>query len=126
MCGVLGETYGWKYGFGAAGLGMLAGLAMFIWGQKYLHGHAEPPAPEALRERVFGLPREWAIYLGAMLGLAPIARPDVGDRQRRLHPRHRLRPDPGADADAAGAGVRAGLVRLVHHHAVHARSSATR
>ena len=73
VCGVIGETYGWKYGFGAAGLGMCAGLAMFIWGQKYLHGHAEPPAPEALRERVFGLPREWAIYLGAILGLVPIA-----------------------------------------------------
>jgi len=73
VCGVLGETYGWKYGFGAAGLGMLAGLAMFIWGQKYLRGHAESPAPEKLRERVFGIPREWAIYLGAILGLAPIA-----------------------------------------------------
>ncbi len=73
VCGAIGETYGWKYGFGAAGLGMLAGLAMFIWGQKYLHGHAEAPAPEKLRERVFGLPREWAIYLGAMLGLLPIA-----------------------------------------------------
>ena len=73
VCGVLGETYGWKYGFGAAGLGMLAGLGMFLWGQKYLDGHAEPPAPELLRERVFGIDRERAIYLGALLGLAPIA-----------------------------------------------------
>ncbi|MBC7656785.1 MAG: MFS transporter [Frankiaceae bacterium] len=73
VCGVLGETYGWKYGFGAAGLGMLAGLGMFLWGQKYLDGHAEPPAPELLRERVLGIDRERAIYLGALLGLAPIA-----------------------------------------------------
>jgi POT family proton-dependent oligopeptide transporter len=73
VCGVLGEKYGWKYGFGAAGLGMLAGLLMFLWGQKYLHGHAEPPAPEKLRETVLGIPREWAIYLGAVLGLAPVA-----------------------------------------------------
>ena len=73
VCGVLGETYGWKYGFGAAGLGMLAGLGMFLWGQKYLDGHAEPPAPELLRERVFGIDRERAIYLGALLGLAPVA-----------------------------------------------------
>lgn len=73
VCGVLGETYGWKYGFGAAGLGMLAGLGMFLWGQKYLHGHAEPPAPAALRERVFGVPREWAIYGAAVLGLLPVA-----------------------------------------------------
>ncbi len=73
VCGVLGEKYGWKYGFGAAGLGMLAGLLMFLWGQKYLQGHAEPPAPAKLREPVFGMPREWAIYLLAILGLAPIA-----------------------------------------------------
>ena len=65
ICAFLGETYGWKYGFGAAGIGMLAGLAMFLWGQKYLHGHAEPRDPAALRERVAGLPREWWIYLGA-------------------------------------------------------------
>jgi POT family proton-dependent oligopeptide transporter len=73
VCGVIGEAYGWKYGFGAAGVGMLAGLAMFIGGQKYLHGHAESPAPEKLREPVFGIPREWAIYLAAVAGLFPVA-----------------------------------------------------
>jgi proton-dependent oligopeptide transporter, POT family len=74
VCGYLGETYGWKYGFGAAGVGMLAGLLMFIWGQKYLHGHAEPAAPQLLKEKLFlGLSREWTIYLSALLGLLPIA-----------------------------------------------------
>ena len=73
ICGYLGETFGWKYGFGAAGIGMLLGLVLFLWGQKYLHGHAEPSAPERLRERVFGLPREWAIYLGAVFGVLPVA-----------------------------------------------------
>lgn len=73
VCGVLGETYGWKYGFGAAGVGMLAGLVMFLWGQRYLQGLAEPPSPERLRERVAGMPREWAIYLATLLGLLPIA-----------------------------------------------------
>lgn len=69
ICAFLGETYGWKYGFGAAGVGMLAGLAMFLWGQKYLHGHAEPRDPAALRERVRGLPREWWIRLGSVAGV---------------------------------------------------------
>jgi len=73
VCGYLGETLGWKYGFGAAGIGMLLGLAMFLWGQRYLQGHAEPPSPPALRARVFGLPREAAIYLAAMLGVLPLA-----------------------------------------------------
>ncbi|WP_340648636.1 oligopeptide:H+ symporter [Pseudoxanthomonas winnipegensis] len=73
VCGYLGEAYGWRYGFGAAGIGMLAGLAMFLWGQKYLHGHAEPANPASLRERVAGLPREWLIYLLAVVGVLPIA-----------------------------------------------------
>jgi POT family proton-dependent oligopeptide transporter len=69
ICAFLGETYGWKYGFGAAGIGMLAGLAMFLWGQKYLHGHAEPRDPSALRVRIAGLAREWWIYLAALGGV---------------------------------------------------------
>ncbi len=73
VCGFLGEAYGWKYGFGAAGIGMLVGLAMFLWGQKYLHGHAEPPQPATLRERVLGLPREWLIYAAAIVGVVPVA-----------------------------------------------------
>jgi POT family proton-dependent oligopeptide transporter len=72
ICAFLGETYGWKYGFGAAGVGMLAGLAMFLWGQKYLHGHAEPRDPAALRTRVGGLSREWWIYLGSVGGVAVV------------------------------------------------------
>jgi len=54
LCGYLGIAYGWKYGFGLAGLGMLAGLGVFLWGQKWLEGRAEPPDPAKLRERVFG------------------------------------------------------------------------
>ncbi|MET0129136.1 MAG: oligopeptide:H+ symporter, partial [Stenotrophomonas chelatiphaga] len=73
VCGFLGEAYGWKYGFGAAGIGMLVGLGMFLWGQKYLHGHAEPRDPASLRERVLGLPREWLIYAGAVLAVLPVA-----------------------------------------------------
>jgi len=73
VCGFLGEAYGWKYGFGAAGIGMLVGLAMFLWGQKYLQGHAEPPQPATLRQRVAGLPREWLIYAVAIAGVLPVA-----------------------------------------------------
>ncbi len=73
ICGYLGETYGWRYGFGAAGVGMLVGLAMFAWGQKYLHGHAEARDPEALGQRVCGVPRGWLIHLGAVLAVLPLA-----------------------------------------------------
>ena len=64
MCGWLGETYGWGYGFGAAGVGMVIGLITFLWGQKYLYGHAEPANPEKLKEKVLGpISRETLIYL---------------------------------------------------------------
>jgi POT family proton-dependent oligopeptide transporter len=36
VCGTLGEFYGWHWGFGAAGVGMLAGLMVYIAGGKYL------------------------------------------------------------------------------------------
>lgn len=64
LCGWLGETYGWKYGFGAAGIGMIVGLFTFMMGQKYLHGHAEPNDPDRLKEKVGGfITKEWLIYL---------------------------------------------------------------
>ena len=64
LCGWLGETFGWKYGFGAAGIGMIIGLISFSYGQRFLHGHAEPADPEQLKQKVFGpISREWAIYL---------------------------------------------------------------
>lgn len=34
--GIVGEVYGWHYGFGMAGICMLLGLIVYLWGQKYL------------------------------------------------------------------------------------------
>ena len=73
LCGWLGETFGWKYGFGAAGIGMIIGLITFTVGQKYLLGLAEPPEPEKLKERAFGpINKEMAIYLLTVPALAVI------------------------------------------------------
>jgi dipeptide/tripeptide permease len=36
IVGYVGQVYGWHYGFGLAGIGMLLGLAVYIWGQPYL------------------------------------------------------------------------------------------
>ena len=38
IIGGIGEVYGWHYGFGLAGIGMLLGQIVFMWGQKYLVG----------------------------------------------------------------------------------------
>jgi len=67
LCGWLGVAYGWKYGFGLAGIGMLLGLLVFLWGQKYLAGLAEPPNREDLKSKVFGpINKEWMVYLGGV------------------------------------------------------------
>jgi len=36
VCGTLGEVFGWHYGFGAAGVGMLVGIAIYISGRDHL------------------------------------------------------------------------------------------
>ncbi len=70
LCGWLGETYGWRYGFGVAGIGMTLGLISFIWGQKYLLGKAEPRNPAILKERSpIGVNKEWFIYLLSIGGV---------------------------------------------------------
>lgn len=45
ICGTLGEKYDWRYGFGAAGVGMLLGLTTYLYGQnKYLGDIGLKPA----------------------------------------------------------------------------------
>jgi POT family proton-dependent oligopeptide transporter len=63
LVGYLGETIGWAYGFGLAGVGMIAGLLIFMAGKPALRGQGEPPAP-LLR------PRELLLYA---VGLASVA-----------------------------------------------------
>ncbi|RKY93492.1 MAG: MFS transporter [Ignavibacteriae bacterium] len=36
LVGYIGEVYGWHYGFGLAGIGMLIGQGVYLWGQKHL------------------------------------------------------------------------------------------
>ena len=53
ICGTLGETLGWHWGFGAAGVGMVAGLLFYLWGQRYLPAQTRQPRieqPVASRE----------------------------------------------------------------------------
>jgi proton-dependent oligopeptide transporter, POT family len=62
IAGYLGQTYGWAYGFGAAGFGMLLGLAVFIGFRPLLMGRGESSAPQRLDSRVAGLKFEWLLY----------------------------------------------------------------
>lgn len=76
VCGTIGELYGWHYGFGAAGIGMCVGLAIYLAGSRYLprDGVAEASEPEAHEVRIDALPQREAVPLGLLLatGLAVI------------------------------------------------------
>jgi POT family proton-dependent oligopeptide transporter len=57
VCGSLGEEWGWHYGFGAAGVGMVIGLAIYLWGTRHLpmdnlpkRGVVKEPAPPLTRD----------------------------------------------------------------------------
>ena len=98
VCGTLGESVGWHYGFSAAGVGMVIGLIVFLLGQKLLGRAGYPPemvseagAPPAvgtaLRGKdwrdiavwilgsvgvVFGILKGWTV-LGPVLDAIPAA-----------------------------------------------------
>lgn len=64
LVGYLGETIGWGWGFGLAGIGMLAGLIVFVLGKKALNGAGEAPVP-------LSKSREWTLY-GVGLGAVAV------------------------------------------------------
>lgn len=41
LCGLLAQVYGWHYGFGVAAIFMLAGLATYLYGYRYLPARIE-------------------------------------------------------------------------------------
>jgi proton-dependent oligopeptide transporter, POT family len=70
IVGYLGQTYGWAYGFGLAGFGMLAGLITFVRGQHLFEEAGLPSNPARLREVVVaGMTRERLIYGAALIGV---------------------------------------------------------
>ena len=54
VCVWVGERFGFKYGFGLAGIGMLLGFFIFLAGGKFYKHLSHPPYPEKLHKKVFG------------------------------------------------------------------------
>ncbi len=63
LVGYLGETIGWAYGFGMAGIGMIIGLIIFVLGKPALMGRGEAPEPLSRQ-------KEYTLY---GVGLAAVA-----------------------------------------------------
>ncbi len=72
LCGWIGLAYGWKYGFGLAGIGMLAGLVVFQLGQPWLEGKAGPPDAARLKKGVAGVPFEALFWIGGLIAVIPV------------------------------------------------------
>jgi len=70
IAGYLGQTYGWAYGFGAAGFGMLLGLIVFVVFKPLLLGRGEARDAARLERRVAGMKFEWLLYV---VGIAMVA-----------------------------------------------------
>lgn len=75
LCGWLAAEYGWHYGFGLAGIGMMAGLIFFwsgikknVFGDKGL-----PPSKEIYEKKVLGIPQKTLIPIIAVLFVPVIA-----------------------------------------------------
>ena len=73
IVGTLGEKIGWHWGFGAAGVGMLIGLAIYIAGQKHLPAeyHSVPDRKEQSGAQP-GMKRSDWLALVAVLLLIPV------------------------------------------------------
>jgi POT family proton-dependent oligopeptide transporter len=82
VCGTLGEVYGWHWGFGAAGVGMLIGLAAYLAGRPSFP--PDPKAADRARDVVAAPPltrEDWRTIL-ALVALVPIlAMGGVGNQQ---------------------------------------------
>ncbi len=75
LCGWLGSTYGWHYGFGLAGIGMLTGL-LFFWSgiRKNVFGDKGMAPSEAVLERkVAGVRQKVLVPVLAVVAVPVIA-----------------------------------------------------
>jgi POT family proton-dependent oligopeptide transporter len=72
IAGYLGQTYGWSYGFGAAGFGMLLGLVVFTVFKPLLRGNGEASDPARLNKTVMGIKFEWLLYVVGFLAVGVV------------------------------------------------------
>src|SRR5260370_33039889 len=67
VCGTLGQKYGWRYGFAAAGVGMVCGLIFYLWGQKFLAEDHLTCATRSQAEKGPLTSSEWKVMVSLMV-----------------------------------------------------------
>ena len=98
----LGQTVGWGFGFGLAGIGMVAGLIVFVLGKSALRGAGEAPNGAGPRARKCLIYADRARRGRGDLGPGPVSgrHPDaahhLGRLASRLRPLRKLQAAQGA------------------------------
>ena len=67
VCGTLGQLYGWHYGFEAAGVGMVIGLILYLWGQRYLAQDQLTRERKAHAEEAPLTSKQWKAIIGLIV-----------------------------------------------------------
>ena len=74
LCGHIGETYGWHYGFGLAGIGMVVGLVVFVLGSDVFGDRGLAPNEERLHGKsALGISNHHLVWTLAFLAVPAIA-----------------------------------------------------
>lgn len=82
VCGYLGQRVAWHWGFGAAGVGMLLGLAVYLSGRRFLPPDNRPSRESrATAVKVALTRREWATLAVLVLLLPVMALSALGNQQ---------------------------------------------
>lgn len=75
VCGTLGQKLGWHWGFGSAGVGMIIGLLVYIFGQRFIKVHSDhaghklqnqSAAQKATKKEPF-TPSEWKAIIALIV-----------------------------------------------------------
>ena len=67
VCGTLGQRFGWRYGFAAAGVGMVCGLFFYLWGQKFLAEDHLTRGKQSHTEKVPLTGAEWKVIVALIV-----------------------------------------------------------
>jgi POT family proton-dependent oligopeptide transporter len=82
VCGTLGQKVAWHWGFGAAGVGMLIGLTVYLSGRRWLPAERVRQAPGETRVKRPKLARGEAKTIAVLVAMLPVlALSGVGNQE---------------------------------------------
>jgi proton-dependent oligopeptide transporter, POT family len=71
VCVEVGRKVGYEYGFALAGIGMILGTLIFVFGKKLYEHAAAPPNPEKLKSKVLGPLSQQSVIILCSLAIIP-------------------------------------------------------